>query len=252
LTDPSDDISGFYNVSDFPGGSVTNCKDVIVDKSGEVWVATNNGIFIIANPLAAIQNPNNKPTPQKLGIISGNLKVPFTENCLSIKSDILNEKWVGTSSNGVFNFSQDGTTLIAQYTTKNSPLLDDKVNTIAISNKTGKGYFGTIKGLSVLQTSAVEPLSSFDKIICSPNPFVLPSSVNLNIDGLVENSTIKIITLDGEVVSEFDSPGGRIAKWNGLNKNGKNVPTGIYMVVAYSQNGAKVGVGKVAIIRNAE
>jgi len=252
LTNFDDDISGFYNVTEFPGGSVTNCKDVIVEKNGEVWVATNNGVFIIANPLAAIQNPNNKPPLVKLGIISGNLKVPFTENCISIKSDILNEKWVGTASNGVFNFSEDGTTLIAQYTTKNSPLLDDKVNTIAISNKTGKANFGTLKGLSVLQTSAVEPVADFDKIICSPNPFVVPSSVSLNIDGLVENSVIKIITLDGQVVTEFDSPGGRIAKWNGLNKNGKNVPTGIYMVVAYSQNGGKVGVGKVAIIRNAE
>ena len=90
-----------FGTSEFPGGSVTNCKDVIVDKNGEVWVATNNGVFILANPLA-YSNPNNKPPLSKLGIISGNLKVPFTENCTSIQFDILNEKWIGSASNGVF------------------------------------------------------------------------------------------------------------------------------------------------------
>lgn len=252
LTDPSDDINGFYNLTDFPGGSVTNINDVIVEKNGEVWVATNNGIFIISNPFAAIQNPNNKPPLSKLGIISGNLKVPFTENCTRLKNDIINEKWVGSASNGVFNFSPDGTTLIAQYNTANSPLLDNKIGSIAISNKTGKAYFGTLKGLSALKTNAVEPLTAFDKITCSPNPFILPATVNLNIDGLVENSTIKILTIDGQVVTEFESPGGRIAQWNGLNKSGNVVPTGIYIVAAYTKDGSKVGLGKVAIIRNGQ
>ncbi|MBS1514960.1 MAG: hypothetical protein JSS63_08000 [Bacteroidetes bacterium] len=252
LTNPNDDVNGFYSLSEFPGGSVTNINDVIVEKNGEVWVATNNGVFIISNPQQAIQNPNSKPPLSKLGIISGNLKVPFTENCTRLKNDIINQKWIGTASNGVFNLSEDGSTLIAQYNTKNSPVLDDKIGSISISNKTGKAYFGTLKGLSALKTNAVEPVSSFDKIICSPNPFVLPSSVNLNIDGLVENSTIKILTIDGQIVTEFESPGGRIAQWNGLNKNGKTVPTGIYIVAAYTKDGGKVGLGKVAIIRNGE
>lgn len=254
LKNPDDDVSGFYDTSnEFPGGAtITNINDVIVEKNGEVWVTTNNGIFIIANPQAAIQNPNNKPPLVKLGIISGNLKVPFTENCVKLSNDIINDKWIGTVSNGVFHLSPDGTTLIAQYTTKNSPILDDKIGPIVISNKTGKAYFGTLKGLSALKTNAVEPLTSFDKIICSPNPFVLPSAVNMNIDGLVESSTIKILTLDGQIVIEFDSPGGRIAQWNGLNKSGKTVPTGIYIVAAYTKDGGKVGLGKVAIIRNSE
>ncbi|MBS1494220.1 MAG: hypothetical protein JST55_11955 [Bacteroidetes bacterium] len=252
LNDPNDDVSGFYALEDFPGGSITNINDVIIEKNGEVWVATNYGVFTISNPAAAIQNPNNKPPLIKLGIISGNLKVPFTENCLRIKNDIINEKWIGSAANGVFHLSADGTTQIANYTTANSPLLDNKISTIAISNKTGKAYFGTLKGLSALKTNAVEPLTAFDKIICSPNPFIVPSTVSLNIDGLVENSTIKILTLDGQLVAEFDSPGGRIAQWNGLNKSGKNVPTGIYIVAAYTKDGGKVGLGKLAIIRNGE
>jgi flagellar hook assembly protein FlgD len=99
------------------------------------------------------------------------------------------------------------------------------------------------------QTYAIEPIANFDKIICKPNPYVIPSSVNVKIDGLVENSTIKIITLNGEVINEFDSPGGRIATWNGTNKKGELVPSGIYIIVAFNKDASKVGKGKIAIIR---
>lgn len=247
LENPADDIYGFYDNSDF-GSEVTNITDVIVDKNNEVWITTNNGVFIINNPYAAIQNPNLKPRPQKLGIISGNLKVPFTENCISITYDILNSKWIGTETNGVFHLSPDGSTLIEQLNTSNTPLLANKISTIAVSNETGKAFFGTQKGLSSYSTDAIEPVQDFDKISASPNPYILPSAVNLKIDGLVENSIVKILTLNGEIVSEFDSPGGRIAFWNGRNQNNELAATGIYIIVAFNNDGSKVGTGKVAVV----
>jgi len=88
LNNFSDDIFGFYTTGDF---GIQDINDVIVDKNGEVWIATNNGVFIISNPLAAIQNPINKPAPVKLGIIEGNLRVPFTQNCRIIKNDHLHK-----------------------------------------------------------------------------------------------------------------------------------------------------------------
>jgi len=248
INNPSDDVYGFYDNANF-GSEVTNVNDIIVDKNNEIWIATNNGIFIISNPFGAIQNPNNKPAPQKLGIISGNLKVPFTENCLSLTSDILNEKWIGTDNNGVFNLSSDGSTLQGNFKTTNSPILSNKISTIAVSNKTGIAYFGTQNGMSSYKTNAIEPVQDFDEITVSPNPFVIPSAENLQIDGLIENSTIKIITLSSDVVVEFDSPGGRIASWNGYNSQNQLTPTGIYIIVAFNQDGSKVGTGKVAIVR---
>jgi ligand-binding sensor domain-containing protein len=247
ISNPSDDIYGFYTATgDFAVNTVT---DVVVDKNNAVWIATDYGVFIIDNPLQAVQDPNNKPAPAKLGIISGNLKVPFTENCKCIFSDILSEKWIGTQSNGVFHLSLDGTTLIEQFNMKNSPLPSNEINAISVNQKTGKAYFATLKGLSSLQTSAIEPVENFDKIICSPNPYLIPSSVEVKIDGLVEESKVKIITLSGEVVIEFDSPGGRIAKWNGYNTKGELVPSGIYIIVAYNKDATKVGKGKLAIVR---
>lgn len=239
-------IYGFYNLNDF---SVDDVTDVIVDRNNEIWISTNNGVFIISNPLGAIQNPNSKPIPQKLGIISGNLKVPFTENCKTITVDILNQKWIGTQNNGVFHLSDDGSTLLEQFNTTNSPLLSNSVNTIEVSKKNGVAYIGTLKGLSAYQTNAIEPLAEFDKIICSPNPYLVPANVDLKIDGLIENSSVKIITLSGEVINEFLSPGGKIATWDGRDKKGNIIPSGIYIVVAYNKDGSKVGKGKLAVVK---
>jgi len=246
LFNTSDDIYGNYPVSIF---SSNNPTDVIVDKNNSVWVATSNGVYIIDNPLGAIQNPSNPPTPQKLGIISGNLKVPFTENCLSISIDVLNQKWIGTSNNGAFHLSDDGSTLIEQFNMSNSPILSNEVKSIAVDPRTGRAYFATIKGLSSVKTNAIQPVTDFDKITCSPNPYLVPPNVDMKIDGLVENSSIKIITLTGDLVAEITSPGGRIATWNGQDKRGKYVPSGIYIIVAYNQDGSKVGKGKVVVIR---
>jgi ligand-binding sensor domain-containing protein len=248
INNPGDDVFGFYSNDEF-GSEVQNIVDVIVDKNNEVWIATNNGVFIIRNPLAAIQNPSQKPRPEKLGIISGGFRVPFTENCTSIARDILNDKWIGTETNGVFHLSADGNTLIKQFNTVNSPILSNKITDVIIDNTSGKAYFGTLSGLSSYITDAVEPIAEFDKIISSPNPYLVPSGTQLKIDGLVENSSIKIMKLNGEVVSEFITPGGRIATWNGMNNNNEPVSTGIYIIVAYNKDGSKVGTGKVAIIR---
>ncbi|MGB9695821.1 MAG: hypothetical protein ACP5P3_01970 [Ignavibacteria bacterium] len=244
----NDDISGFYSLSDF-GPEVTDIKDLLVDKNNEIWIATSNGVFIINDPLSAIRNPNQKPAPVKLGIISGNLRVPFTENCNCIAIDILNQKWIGTDINGVFHLSEDGSTLIEQFNTNNSPILSNRITSIYVSQKTGKAYFGTNNGLSAFQTYAIQPVENFDKIVCAPNPYIVPSSVELHIDGLVENSSIKIMTLNGEVIAEFDSPGGKVAYWNGIGKNGKYAASGIYIVVAYNSNGSKVGTGKLVILK---
>jgi len=125
--------------------------------------------------------------------------------------------------------------------------LDNKINSIVVSQETGIAYFGTLKGLSSVTTNAIEPVAEFDEIICSPNPFLLPAGVDMKIDGLIENSRLKIINLTGQVIAEFDSPGGRIATWQ--NSRNLNLPSGVYIVVAFNKNGSKVGKGKFAVVK---
>jgi hypothetical protein len=182
-------------------------------------------------------------------IIENGISTPLVESVQSIAVDALNNKWIGTLSNGVIYVSSDGSTLLNRFNTANSPLPDNKINCIAVSGKTGKVFFGTQKGVVSYQTLAVEPLTACDKITAGPNPYLIPNDKLLRIDGLVEGSSIKILSISGILVSQFDSPGGRIANWDGRDLRGSYVPSGIYIIVGYNKDGSLVCTGKVAVVR---
>lgn len=231
------------------GADISQVNSVVVDKNGEVWIATNNGVVIIANPEQVINNPGQPPTTFKMRIIENGISTPLTENVLSIDVDALNNKWLGTISNGVLYVSSDGSTLLNRFNTTNSPLLEDKITSIKADNNSGKVYFGSDKGIVSYQTIAVNPLTECDKITSGPNPFVIPSASLLRIDGLVEESTVKILSVSGTLVAEFETLGGRIANWDGRDLNGNYVASGIYIIAGFNKDGSKVCKGKVAIIR---
>lgn len=85
-----------------------------------------------------------------------------------------------------------------------------------------------------------------EKIIAFPNPFrvsrdsavtlVLPESLR------GDNATIKIYTLDGQMVRELNS-----ATWNGRNDAGKLVASGTYVFAVATSQGKKTG--RVSVIR---
>jgi hypothetical protein len=168
----------------------------------------------------------------------------------TIAVDALNRKWIGTPE-GVLLLSPDGIQQIESYTVESTDgkLISNDVRSIAIDSRTGVVYFGTLEGLSSLATVAADPKAEFEELIISPNPYLLPASTQLLIDGLVENSTVKILGIDGTLIREIESPGGRVGFWDGKDKNGNEVGSGVYLVVAYSTDGSRIAKGKVAVVR---
>lgn len=231
------------------GSDISQVNDIVVDNNGEVWIATNNGVVVVPNPEQVINNPGQIPSLFKMRIIENGISTPLTENVLSIDVDALNNKWLGTISNGVIYVSPDGSTLLNRYNVSNSPLLENKITSIKTDRTSGKVYFGSDKGIVSYRTIAVNPLAECDKITAGPNPFVLPNSNPLRIDGLVEESTVKILSISGTLVAEFETPGGRIASWDGKDVNGNYVSSGIYVIAGFNKDGSKVCTGKVAIVR---
>ena len=164
--------------------------------------------------------------------------------------DALNNKWIATKQ-GVFVLSPDGTSILERYTVENTDgkLLDNDVASIALDNHSGTIFFGTEKGLSSLGTPAATPDRSYSELKFSPDPLHLPSATGLIIDGLVQGSTLKVLSVDGNLVREIRTPGGRVGFWDGRNERGEFVATGIYLIVAYSEDGSKVASGKFAVIK---
>lgn len=210
---------------------------VAVDRQGEVWVGSDAGISILFDPLYP---------KQRMAVYH-----PLRDQVIqAIAVDALNNKWIGTKQ-GAALLSPDGTSILAQYTVASTEgkLLDDDVASIAIDHETGTVYFGTEKGLSALTTAAVSPVRSFEELAVSPNPYVLPSRVPLTVDGLVQGSTLKVLTVEGKLVREIATPGGRIGFWDGRDADGNLAATGVYLVVAFSEDGSKVKTAKVAVVK---
>ncbi len=214
-------------------------RTIVVDHDNTIWVGTDKGIGIILDPANPTRNGAIAVYHPLDGLVINTIAV-----------DPLNQKWVGTSEGAVL-LSPDGTQELASYTVDatNGKLIDNDVKSIAVDPKTGTVYFGTISGLASLTTPAAAPKVSFSGLNVYPNPFLVPNPKPLTVDGLVENSSLKILTVDGRLVRDLSTPGGRIGYWDGKDQNGNDVASGIYIIVAYSEDGSQVANGKVAVVK---
>lgn len=232
-SDKSNDVWGQLNSSN--GLNSNNVNAIALDKRGELWIGTTNGMNILANT----SSPNSLIT---------SVFALRQQSITAIAVDPLNYKWVGTYQ-GLFVLSADGSHLLAQYDSKNSPLPSDNITSLAIDNKTGLVYIGTNFGLSTLTTTSVEPKKEFDKILTYPSPFMIGINEYVTFEGLVKNSTIKIFSISGKLIKKLETPGGRITFWDGKDENGKFVSSGIYLLVAYDEEADKITTSKFAVIR---
>lgn len=229
--------NGWGKLTTTNGLTTNNVWCMAVDQENALWVGSDEGISIIfdpSNPLSSIATYH----PLRDQIVQ------------DIAVDALDNKWIATKQ-GVFVLSSDGTSILNTYTVESThgKLLDDNVTAVAIDNSTGTIYFASEKGLSSLTTTAVTPKQSFGDLSFAPNPFVLPSSTVLAIEGLVRSSSLKILSIDGSLVREVATPGGRVGYWDGRNTNGEYVASGVYLVVAFSDDGNQITTGKIAVIR---
>jgi streptogramin lyase len=240
LSDLTDDVYGYITTN--KGLSSNAIYSLAVDRRGDLWVGTSLGVNIITNLSSVLSSGN----PQ-LKITTSYSVRQQTINALAV--DPLNQKWLGTNQ-GLFLINTDGTQLLASIDTKNSPLLSDVIESIAIDEKTGRVYVGSANGLTSFDTPSILPAESFDGLTIYPNPLILKDGSQLvTIDGLIRDTDIKITTVSGKLVRQFSSPGGRTAFWDGRDDNGNLVNSGVYIVIAFDQEGNSVETGKIAVLR---
>ena len=239
LSNLSDDVFGYISAQKL---STNDVLCVAIDKRGDLWIGGSPEAKIISNVNAALtsSNPN--------WVITSSFPVR-SQTINAIAVDPLNQKWLGTNQ-GLFLVSSDGTQLLANLNTKNSPLLSDVIESLAFNESTGRLYVGTANGLISFETPSINPVESFNGLNIYPNPLLINNDTKLvTIDGLIRDTDIKIFSVSGKLVREFTSPGGRVAFWDGRDDNGDFVHSGVYIVVAYDQEGNSVETGKIAVLR---
>ena len=231
--------------------NLTRVRCLTPDKEGNMWIGTDVGLVYL--PFSNIENGE---TSIKQYIVSRNdgsnlgdyLLNGLDITCMAI--DAANRKWYGTNGNGVYLISADNNIQEQHFLTENSHLLSDYIESLAINEATGEVFIGTTKGLCSFMSDATVTNEEMNKdnVWAYPNPVKPDYNGLITITGLSYNADVKICTSNGVLVNEGRSTGGSYT-WNGCDKDGKRVASGVYMVQTAKSDGSKGTVCKIAIVR---
>ena len=223
---------------------------VAADLEGNIWIGTNVGLFCYD------ENQQNDAT---LGFTQ--VKVPRNDgsnyadylmdgvDVSVITIDGANRKWIGTDGGGVYVISADNYEQLHHFTTSNSKLISNNIESISINNETGEVFIGTNQGLCSYMsdaTSAVETMEK-DDIYVYPNPVHADYDGYITITGLSFNADVKILSVSGKLIAQGRSNGGTFT-WDGRDTSGKRVASGVYMIATATSEGNKGVVAKVAFV----
>ena len=231
---------------------VNSVQCVAEDKNGDLWVGTNIAPLLLEQ--AKFNESDPEFTQVKVPRNDGTNYADYLLNGVNISGIAIdggNRKWFATKGNGAYLISADNLTQLQHFTSQNSMLLSDNIESIAINDQTGEVFFGTDKGLCsyMSDATAVNEEMTKDNVWAYPNP-VRPDYTGLiTITGLNYDTDVKIVTASGTLVAEGRSNGGTFT-WDGCDQhNGKRVASGVYMVLAATAEGNKGTVCKIAIVR---
>ncbi|WP_346317268.1 two-component regulator propeller domain-containing protein [Chitinophaga sp. YIM B06452] len=218
------------------------------DKDGWIWIGTARGVGVV------------QCAPEMFGTAGCDAIWPVVrqdnfagylfqnEKVNTIAVDGANRKWVGTQ-NGAWLISADGSRIIQQFNTTNSPLPDNIIHRIAIHPETGEVFFATAAGIISWRGTATEGTpQQGSNVVVFPNPVPHGYEGTIAIRGLVQHAIVKITDITGKLVYQTRAQGGQ-AVWNGKDYTGYRPQSGVYLVLASDETGKEKIVTKLVFIR---
>lgn len=250
----SDDIMRYDDLRNQNGDALRdiysfNC--LAEDHEGNLWAGTNQG------PLLLTPTQQNDPEQAFTQVIvarnDGSGLGDYLLSGISVTAiaiDGANRKWIGTEANGIYVISADNQQQEAHFTTDNSLLLANQIESIAIDGTSGRVYIGTENGLCAYDSDATTPADEMKKgsVYAYPNP-VRPEYTGLiTVKGLTADADVRITNSAGRLIRQGRSHGGTFT-WDGCDASGRRVASGVYHVLTATKNGKRGTVCRIAIIR---
>ncbi len=251
IDDTSDDVVNHFTLFPDNNGaaiSVSGYFSMAEDQDGNIWLGTNRGPIICPVPDRAINDPDHVYCTRLIRELNG-ANTYFLDNVQVnvIAIDGGNRKWLGTEGAGVFVVSPDGSETIENFTTDNSPLLSNVVNSLAIDQATGEVFIGTDNGIISYMGEATEGAESYSDVYAYPNPVRPQYGDKVTITGLMADSNVKITDIAGHLIYQSRSLGGQLT-WNCRGSNGRRVASGVYLVLAATPDGDESVVTKIVVV----
>jgi hypothetical protein len=227
-----------------------NFFSISEDKKGSIWLGTNKGPFVLektetvfdANYLfKRIQMPPSAGSPNPGYLLE-------EEYVRTVCADADNRKWIGTELNGLYLVSENGKQIIYHFTTDNSPLPSNRIFSLDIHPTTGEIFIGTDKGLVSYRNDALSTQKLFTEVVATPNPVKADYAGSITIYGLKNDASVRIANKNGDNVYEGTLTDAQLI-WDGKDKYGKRVATGIYSVYASTSESLEELVTKIVVVR---
>jgi hypothetical protein len=235
------------NFGDLPSENITA---IAADFDGEIWIGTDAGFAILYNANSSFDASPGDYDAQRIKVqFEGNVEyVLGSTHITDIEVDGGNRKWMATANAGVLLLSQDGSEILEQYTTDNSPLISNNIFDLKLDQTNGELFIVTDKGLVSFRTNATYEDPEYSDVIVFPNP-VRPNYFGpVTMQGIRYNSDVKVTDVAGNLVYKTTSNGGT-ATWDGKTLDGQKAATGVYLIWTVTNEGNDKKVGKVLIVK---
>ena len=253
-TDTADDTYSLHtSLVDQDGNIITPTFRTALaeDQTGNIWIGTNTGVYVLTDltqlgtstsDQLAIRRPK---VPRNDGTSYADYLLA-SETILSIAVDPSNRKWIATNNSGVYLVNEDGTEILQQFTKDNSPLISNSVYVVACDPNGNDVLICTPEGWFVYSSTSAPAADDYSNVYAFPNPVRPDYTGWITVNGLMDNSLVKIADMQGNVFWQGQSEGGMVV-WDGCNADGTRVRSGVYLVLA-SQSADDSTLGTVAKI----
>ena len=214
------------------------------DNNGYVWIGTNQGLNVFT-----ARSPFTNPKVERF-IVEQDGAVGYLmgeEYIRDILVDGGNRKWFATT-NGVFCIDEYGQRVIKHFTKENSPLLSNRTICLGQVDYSSELFIGTDFGIISYQNDAGKGNDAFGEIKVYPNPVYPKYDGEITIEGLAQNSEVRIADVQGRVVYQTKSNGSK-ATWNGYRLDGTRPNSGVYFIFAINRDGSETALGKFVFIQ---
>ena len=265
---------GSLTLGSYPSG-VTNGGLAVLNYTGNPtepetfqWTLENEGENIWSIAITA-QNIIYLLTPDGLawGTIQNsmtdplrNLSVPKFPNISfgegsRVKIDPRGNAWTISPDDGVNVLLENATYWpnIAGLRFDNSMLLSSNTTDIDFDVDKGLAYITSKRGLNTLKIPFAKKKTVKESLKIFPSPYHIPSDSPLVIDGINDISSIKIMTVAGEVIRTIKAGNSLIqgyqAFWDGRDQSGNWVGSGVYLIFMYNNDNVNK-VAKITVIKH--